>query len=265
MTVFIGGPSVLRHPVYLSFMPWVLPVWNQFPHFYDPLPDIYFERLVGSEVGITTPAILTGKQGELIRVLSRQLSIEAVAFEVCGSNGTFEPADSRSNSRPRLTKTELGFNYVTGRFVCVYQLPTSFSAAAGSKHRPQMNAGWSHPEPWGIWTVGMQSTLQLNFHPFESENVAITIVGTAFVNEAHPKQEIILMINGQQADAWTVTHPVANIDRRIIIDKSTFSSESRLSFEFKLPNAISPSTLGLSGDKRTIALGLIEMRLEAHK
>lgn len=262
MALYIGGISLMRFPSYVSFMPWVVPMWNHFPHFYHPLPEIYFERLRSGEVKITTPAILAGKNGELIRILSRQPSVELVGEEVCGPQGTFMPADLRSNSLPKISSTELGFSYVTGRLVCASRLPTVFSAAAGSERRPKMNNGWSDAEQWGTWSSGEQATLQLNFHPPESGKVVMTIIGNAFVNELHPEQKIILLIDGKQADAWTVKHPAAKIERRIVIDTHMLDSQVRLSLEFKLPNATSPSILGLSGDSRKIALGLSEIRLE---
>jgi hypothetical protein len=262
MALCIGGLSLMRFPSYVSFMPWVVPMWNHFPHFYHPLPDIYFERLKGYEGNIIAPAILAGKNGELIRILSHQPSIELVGEEVCGPQGTFMPADLRSNSLPKISNTELGFSYVTGRLVCSYRLPTVLSTSTGSGRRPIMNHGWSDAEQWGTWSSGTQATLQLNFQPPQSGEVVMTIIGNAFVNELHHEQQIILLIDGQQVDAWTVRHPATKIERRIVIDSQGLNSQGRLSLEFKLPNATSPSTLGLSGDSRKLALWLSEIRLE---
>lgn len=262
MALYIGGLSLMRFPSYVGFMPWVVPIWNHFPHFYHPLPDIYFERLNGYEGNISTPAILTGENGELIRILSRQPSIDLVGEEVCGPQGALMPADFRSNSLPKISNTELGFIYVTGRLVCSSRLPMVFSTAAGSVRRPKMNHGWSHAEQWGTWSSGTQATLQLNFQPPESGKVVMTIIGHAFVNEVHPEQKMILLIDGQQVDAWTVRHPVIKIERKIVIDSQRLNLQGRLSLDFRLPNAVSPSTLGLSGDSRKIALGLSEIRLE---
>jgi hypothetical protein len=121
MALSLGGVSVQRLPSYVHFRPWVLVIWNFKPHIYNPLPEIFYERLVNREVNpreIPTPAVLRGHNEEIIRVLTHKKRIEDVAEEVCGPGGNFEPWDQRHDSEPKMSETERGFRYVTGRFAC---------------------------------------------------------------------------------------------------------------------------------------------------
>lgn len=153
MALYIGGVALPRFPSYVQFMPWVEHVWNFSPRLYNPLPDIFFERLVGDEVSIETPAVLKGSDGEMIRVLDRIGRIEKVAEHVCGVGGAFAASDGRDSSEPHIRMAERGFWYVTGRLYCGYTAPVSLSPSTGAEKRPTLLQGWYAPEEWGFGAV----------------------------------------------------------------------------------------------------------------
>lgn len=115
----MGGIALARQPSYLELKPWVLPLWRALPHAYDPLPDVFAERLAGQELfTIETPVVLRDADGVLLRVLSRHTDLAEIAAEVCGAGLALLPTDDRSSSAPRTRPTELGFTYLTGRLRC---------------------------------------------------------------------------------------------------------------------------------------------------
>jgi hypothetical protein len=262
MALLIGGVSINRSPSYLEFMPWVVRLWSRAPHFYDPLPEIFFERLVGREASITTPAVLHDSNNVIVRVLTRNAKIQPVAEEVCGPGTVFVAADGRYESGPRIRDTERGYRYVTGRFICYHTLPVTMSAKAGAVVRPRLLNGWSSPEEWGTWSINSRAALHLNTLVDSGGKVGVLIRGHAYVNDQHPQQQIELLIDGQIVDAWAVKHPEPKFERMIVVDAAMFRQKGGLNFEFHLPDSISPKELGISSDTRSLGFGLWEIHVE---
>ena len=268
MALYIGGLSVSRFPYYAGFMPWVEPIWNHIPHFYNPDPEIFFERLVGRESAIKTPAVLKGRDGQMIRVLTQKRLLKEVAEEVCGSGSDFVQFDDRPSSQPKMIETEGGYSYVVGRFDCEVMrpvtilLPATISFAAGSTVAPKMSAGWSSTEAWGTWTNGDRATLRFYVEPQGARKISLKIVGQAFVSQRYSQQRIELVIANRVADSWVTKYPDAGIERVVLIDSDELIDSNKLSMEFRLPDAVSPAKLGLSGDARRLGLGLKEIRIE---
>ena len=185
MALYIGGIALPRFPWYVRPMPWVEPIWNLNPHFYNPLPEIFFERLANDEVAIKTPAVLKGNDGQMIRVLTRKMLIKEVAEEVCGAGGIFVQSDDRASSQPKMSKTEHGYRYVTGRYHCQFAIPVVWSAArAGVPNGVRLLTGWSSPEPWGTWTDGTSAELAISPLSVAPKRVGLKFVGTVFVKRA---------------------------------------------------------------------------------
>jgi hypothetical protein len=242
-------------------MPWVQPIWNYMPHIYNPLPDIFFERLKGREGNITTPAILRGNNGDIIRVLTRKETIDDVAIEVCGPGGNFQ-SNSSKGGLPEISITEKGFSYVTGRFTCKLKIPVVFSFTKESLNRPQKLIGMSHAEKYGTWTVGKRSVITLPVVVDEVGKVSIRFKGLVFVNELHLEQEVKIKIGDQQYNSWTISHPNRNFNKLVQVNSNALQNVDGVKIELGFPDSISPEQLGLSKDDRNLGMSIQDISIE---
>lgn len=263
MALYIGGFHLQRVRYYVDFQPWVVRVWNAYPHLYDPLPEIFYERLIRREAAITVPAIFQDRNGEILRVLTRKARLDEVADEVCGSGSRFVALDTREGSTPKIRETERGFYYVTGRLSCAWTLPVEFSLTSLSTRKPRLT-NWSHAEAHGTWSLGEVSSIYVRIHAGAAKKIRVHFEGHVFVTEHHQEQVVRLLINGREMETWRFTYPHRWVDRQLLLDMDSLSSgDGNLNIQFMLPNAISPSDLGISGDQRKLGISLKEIKFES--
>lgn len=126
---------------------------------------------------------------------------------------------------------------------------------------PYLGDGWSDIEKWGVWSEGSVATL---FFPLETNAVnTIRFVVRPFLSGAVSEQTVRVLLNNQPVTTWTLNNAQpTEID--IVIPESlkpSIAEAGGLILEFQLPNATSPSALGLSDDQRRLALGLSSFTL----
>lgn len=267
MVLSIGGVNLQRFPNYVAFMPWVPTLWQRFVHFYDPLPEIYYERLVGAEKPIVTPAIFRDANGKtIIRVLTNKHDIDQIGEEVCGHGVALLPLDSRLSSYPKITPTERGFYYLTGRVVCSPTVHLDTALAFGNQGQgvSLLTNGWSYPEPWGTWSDSDVASLDFLLSNLPINDLRLDIVGLAFVTEKHPEQIIKVFVNNYLVGSLHYSHPSTTNLQSIQVSKQIVSdNDGLLAIEFRM-NPISPADLaeeGKSSDGRRLGLGLISIKL----
>jgi hypothetical protein len=123
---------------------------------------------------------------------------------------------------------------------------------------PYLQSGWSAPEPWGTWSDSKVAHVYL---PITANIREIVVEAKAFVTSVHPKQDIVIRVNGLEAIDISIGQADENLIK-IVISKEmrqTFIKEGLIRLEFTMPNAVSPLELGLSGDARKLSIGLISI------
>ncbi len=123
--------------------------------------------------------------------------------------------------------------------------------------------GWATSEDWGTWSEGKDAAL---FLPLESEEVAsILVEARTLVSPFHPKQTVEVRINGIPTESLTLT---ANSAEQFTIKIPPELRQQRklqnrlLKIQLYFPDAVSPGDLGMSGDGRMLALGLIALTVQ---
>ena len=119
----------------------------------------------------------------------------------------------------------------------------------------QLTSGWSIPENWGTWSMGLQAQLDLRVTP-EARSIALEVM--AFVLPQHPAQRVIVSLNGEQVLSTRLVQlednhleiPISPAIRQHLADND------RLTIELQLPDAVSPEQLGINDDSRIMGLGL---------
>jgi hypothetical protein len=115
-----------------------------------------------------------------------------------------------------------------------------------------LKKGWASTEDWGTWSLGKEAKLSL-FMPNGTPKVLFLDV-RALVVPKQTQQEIEIGINGQWQKKVFLTHFESN-PIKLTIPASAYGKEW-LEIDFKIPNAISPKTLGMGEDDRPLGLGI---------
>lgn len=117
--------------------------------------------------------------------------------------------------------------------------------------------GFSFPEPTGRWSEQTSASIQCPLPQLNGQRPhSVTLHTSAFIEKAH-KQRLQLRVNGGalQEFVFDAAHPQQQITLVLPQDQ-----RSNVELELKLPDAVSPHTLGISEDQRQ--LGVILARLE---
>lgn len=114
-------------------------------------------------------------------------------------------------------------------------------------------SGWGERENWGgIWSTQGRAIIKL---PIPEDGAkSITFSTNAFVSPTHPKQEVLVSINGRpqgkailnQFEGSTFSIPLPQIENKTM----------PITIEFEFPNAKSPKSLKLGDDDRKLGIGL---------
>lgn len=143
------------------------------------------------------------------------------------------------------------------------------SGEAPSTMHTFLTEGWSIPEPWGQWSAGNSANVLLNIGAHSHSDLELQITGRAFLIPGKLDQQQIDVFFGNRKigqlsyalpnDATPSTKTI-QIPRNLLSDL-TIKDESwiMLTFQFKTPK--SPAELGISGDPRPLALGLMSLAL----
>lgn len=125
-----------------------------------------------------------------------------------------------------------------------------------------LSSGWSAPEPWGVWSTGAQSQLNIVLDDALMTDLRLTINGNFFLSDRNPSNSAEVIVNGHSVgvmdatlgnnvDQWTFSIPASMIESPFIIIVLKYRSNQ------------SPASLGLGSDERPIAFGLFSVRLES--
>lgn len=124
---------------------------------------------------------------------------------------------------------------------------------AGSSNAA-LRDGWSHIEPWGVWSDGPSAVMEI---PVGALSTTLQITANSLTSPSHPRQRVIVHINGSKAAQQLSLQGSQSFSLHL---PANHHGKVTISFEF--PDAISPAELGMGGDSRKLAIGVI--KAEAH-
>ncbi|CAN1500535.1 hypothetical protein MCEZE4_00484 [Burkholderiaceae bacterium] len=122
----------------------------------------------------------------------------------------------------------------------------------GINNYQNLGWGWAFPESWGVWSEGPKAKVVL---PIPLGNVrTLNFEVKAFLAPTHPTQSVEILVNGILEKNITISNAdTTNIE--LNLPKS--SDKDYVTIEFKLPNNISPTALGIGADIRRLGIGLL--------
>lgn len=114
-------------------------------------------------------------------------------------------------------------------------------------------SGWGERESWGgIWSTQNRATIKLPIPENGAKSIKLSI--NAYVNAAHPKQELIIFVNGQQKGKVFLNKFEGN---EIYVPLTSVNNvHMPITIDFELPDAVSPKSLNLGNDDRKLGIGL---------
>ncbi len=129
--------------------------------------------------------------------------------------------------------------------------------------QPYRGNGWSIPDLDGIFSSAPEAEMILPVAAPIDHSLQLRVKAWGFVAEQLPRQEIQVIVNGQHVTTWefTTTAPIG--ERTATIAADVVKLQEPLSIVFRMPQAASPLSLGLSADARQLGLGLQWLRLDA--
>ncbi len=119
--------------------------------------------------------------------------------------------------------------------------------------------GWSHDEPWGVWSDGPYADLLFTLPEIPESAIDIHFGVQSYVPEERPSQDVEVYVNGKLFDLWRFV-PNSNKRRVIRIDHTSLADQ-KVNIGFRMLNPISPSKLGRGSDGRMLGIGLRDIRV----
>ena len=120
--------------------------------------------------------------------------------------------------------------------------------------------GWfSEIESWGgIWSVKNQAQLALPMPTNPPRS--ITFIANALVTPKHPQQRVEIFLDGELQKTVTITQ--ANDNQFTVSIPQALQQAKTITIDLRFLDAISPQSLGMNADARTLALGLKQIRFD---
>lgn len=120
--------------------------------------------------------------------------------------------------------------------------------------------GWfSEAESWGgIWSASTQAQLVLPMPTNAPKN--ISFIANALVMPKHPNQRVEIFFDGKLQKTVTLTQ--TNDNQFTVAIPQALQNAKTIKIDLRFLDAISPQSLGMNGDNRTLALGLKQIRFD---
>lgn len=142
-------------------------------------------------------------------------------------------------------------------------LGTRMTFEPGADGHLYLGAGWSHAEPWGVWSEGPRAQLILVTDQSADKDLRLEIEARALVTASYPKQDIEIRLNGMPA---TTVRLVRFEGNRFVVPipsgaRAAMSRLGELQVEFRFADAVRPKDVKINDDARKLALGIVALTL----
>lgn len=119
-----------------------------------------------------------------------------------------------------------------------------------------LGSGWSTPEQWGVWSNATSARINLRADGLDCsgrEDAQLVISGRAYVTPGTPVQRISVLTDGELLSQTAVEYPQTSV---VLVARLP----PRVSeIELRMPDAVSPHSLGASADTRLLAFGIVAL------
>lgn len=142
------------------------------------------------------------------------------------------------------------------------RLGEAVSVGQGSPGRCRLGTGWSAPEAWGAWTEGATAALVLELETPVTGDLWITLQAHAFTPMVRPRCRVMASVLGHLLAEIEFEPSMTDHAWSFRCPRALAAAGRVLKIHLDLPDAMSPSELGLSPDPRLLGLALHSLRVD---
>ena len=130
----------------------------------------------------------------------------------------------------------------------------SFKKSSVFARFPYLIEGWNYPESWGTWSNGKKSAIAIPL-PKNQSYTSLVFNMRALVSPTHQQQGLAIWVNG----TIRLTIKLIELENNIITIPMTQEDKSKnyLIVGMHYSDSTSPEKIGLGGDDRNLAIGLV--------
>jgi hypothetical protein len=128
--------------------------------------------------------------------------------------------------------------------------------------RPYRAGGWWTSEPWGVWSIEPEALLVLPVGLATDGALRLRVQARSFIAGELSRQRVEVVVNGQPVAEWEFTTESPVGERAAVIPAEVAGAREPLRITFRVPDAASPASLGVSADARRLGIGLQWLRLD---
>lgn len=146
----------------------------------------------------------------------------------------------------------------------LYEIGRTITFEAGGLGHLYTGGGWSVPEAWGVWSEAESSHLYFKLEPDLDVDLILVSQFAALIAEQHPCQRILIYAQDELLEETRVCLDdgrAVDRPRQFLVPKHLYENTNLMKLSFVLPDAISPSDLGLNLDTRQLGVALTSLTL----
>lgn len=128
--------------------------------------------------------------------------------------------------------------------------------------RPYRAGGWWASEPWGVWSIEPEALLVLPAGLATDGALWLRVQARSLIAGELSRQRVEVVVNGRFVAEWEFTTESPVGERAAVIPAEVAGPREPLRITFRVPDAASPASLGVSADTRRLDIGLQWLRLD---
>lgn len=236
----------------------------------EPNVEIFRERNAGmGEAPLPRPSVVLGPSCRLALILSGHGSEPVVLGNgSCGMSqsglvGLLEQRGAWSDPRRKDYYMRLSRDDIASLYTTVERGVPIQASAPPSALRDILVSGWSHDEPWGVWSDGKSAKIAFTINDVGTGDVHLSLLVTGFFFGSHNEVAVAPSVNDRRLPTF-VLRAEQRLPARIdlaIPERDVRRANGRIELTLGIQSPRSPSALGMSDDHRQLGIGLIGLTI----
>jgi len=191
-------------------------------------------------------------------------AVPPLGFEYAGRTRIRVKAFEWNHSFPHKTFLREDMDLYLYRLVTpMFPLGHEESFAAPGAWNNWLASGWSVPEAAGVWSSGAHAEIAIDLRqlPDVKQGLQISLKVAGLVTQAHPRQRVLISVNGVARPAITLTYPQRDSRLQLDIPKVDLDTMQKIRIDLHLPDATTPKAIGINNDGRVLGIMLKAMTI----
>ncbi|MDL5366159.1 hypothetical protein QSH18_11130 [Xanthomonas sp. NCPPB 2654] len=239
-------------------------IYGHAPWLWNPSPEVFAER--NAQLGERTPpgpALVLGQGCR--KALFLPGTENHVALYPAGACGLTAAAGAKliGSQFPLLPQEPTYFSVNLEDVASMKGVLSATQPAGPTELRAYLGDGWSSDEPWGVWSLGMHSSLHLRLERPAAQGAALILRANGLWHGERHAMTVSARVNGGpwQTRTMTASEPQPAV---VPIRLPALPAGADVLVELRYDKPASPASLGLSQDTRELGIGLVSLEFSPH-